>query len=60
MSADPSTHEMDGPRNASRAPGHRKLDRKDEAAPTDEGKDASGPAKDSEPNQSRELNRDRH
>ena len=60
MSGDSSTDETDGPRDPARAPGHRPLDRVDEAASNGEGQDASGPAKDSEPQQSRELNRKRH
>jgi hypothetical protein len=60
MNGDRSTDETDGPRNPARAPGHRPLDRKDEAAAKDTGKDASGPAPDSEPQQSRELRREQH
>jgi hypothetical protein len=42
------------------AAGKRRVEREDVAAPTDEDKDASGAAKDSEPQQSRELRRNQH
>ncbi len=52
--------EADGGHDPAHAPGHRPLDRADAAAPRGEGQDASGAAKDSEPQQSRELTRNRH
>lgn len=60
MNGDRSAGESDGPRDPARAPGKRTLDREDVAEAKDEGEDASGPAKDTEPQQSRELNRTRH
>jgi hypothetical protein len=60
QTGDRSAGESDAPRNPARAPGKRTLEREDEAEPKGEGKDASGPAKDTEPQQSREANRERH
>lgn len=60
MTGDRSEGESDAPRNPARAPGKRTLDREDEADAKGEGADASGAAKDTEPQQSRELNRNRH
>ena len=60
MNGDRSEGESDAPRDPARAPGKRTLDREDEAKATGADRDASGDAKDSEPQQSRELNRKRH
>jgi hypothetical protein len=60
MTGDRATDETDAPRNPARAPGKRLLDREDQAAATGEGKDASGPAPDTAPQQSRETRREQH
>jgi hypothetical protein len=60
MNGDRSAGESDATRDPARAPGKHKLHRKDAAEPADEGEDASGPAKDTEPQQSRELKRNQH
>lgn len=60
MNGGRSEGESDGLRDPSQAPGKRTLDRESEAGATGEGADASGDAKDTEPQQSRELNRKRH
>lgn len=60
MNGDRSEGESDGRRDPSQAPGKRTLDREEVAEADDGEKDAAGEAKASEPQQSRELNRNRH
>ena len=57
---DRSTDESDAPRDPSRAPGKRTLDRADDAEPEAEGRDASGEEKDTAPQQGRNIKRNHH
>ena len=60
MTGDRTEGDSDATRDPARAPGKRTLDRENEKTLKPHGEDASGPAKDTAPQQSRETKRQQH